>query len=137
MVAVLDHHLARLVLGMAGEPGAEEFAEVRPVVLGAGRRVHPGETATRLDVTGEAFLPCRGQHLAAGGEEDHGRVPVQRGLQGRRFLGVVDDELAQPAYGGDGGRDGVVAVVGGAGVHEQAGGHGDEPRRTGVRVPGR
>jgi hypothetical protein len=124
--AVLDDDTAGLVGGVPGEAGAEQLAEVRPPVLGAGRRVHPGEAAAALDVRGEAGAAGVGEDVAAGGEEDDRRVRGEVGFQGGGVLGGVHGETVrvEGAQRGDGVRDGVVPVGGGAGVHEQSWGHG-------------
>jgi hypothetical protein len=118
VAVVLDHQLAELVCGVTVEAGAEEFAVVRPVVLGAGCCVHPDKATTRVHVVDEVFPSGEGQDLAAGGEKDHGRLSVQRSLQGLRNLAVVDRVAVQGVYGGDSLGDGVVAEAGGARAHE-------------------
>lgn len=46
MLPIVDHRLARLVLGVAGDPRAEGLTVVRPVVLGATSTVASKRTAS-------------------------------------------------------------------------------------------
>jgi hypothetical protein len=113
-----------LVVGVPCEAGPEQFAVVRPVVLGAGRRVHSDEAATRLDVRGEV-LPARGrQDVPAGGEEDDGGVWTEARVEDRGVFRRVDGEAVrgpERAHGRDAVRDRLVAVGRGAGVDEDTG----------------
>src|SRR6516164_444007 len=45
--------------GMAGEPGADEAAVPRPVILGVARRMDPDEATARADVAFERSLLLR------------------------------------------------------------------------------
>ena len=132
MVGVRDMDRRALDLGVAREPGADEPAVPRPLILRVARRVDADKTAAGADVSLKGGLLARIEDVAGRVEEydglllSQGRVAeplgVIRAVHRKPVLGPQRLDRRNPL------RDRIVAKSGGLGEDEDA-----EPRIAALR----